>query len=644
MSEAGNDPAYWWPDGHPPTDGDGAAGESPPQDQTPAGAPTGNADPLDPDGFVPDGFDPDAYMPEPDGISAAPAEPPPPDDTSTGTADDEQREPLHIRVLRTLRSTLSALHGATPQAALQLLQRIESSERVLGALRDEERDRTLVVLEVLTHEASVLTTGLIDLGDLPVAAEYQPHIQSELARIAQEVGVSTPGDPHAAWSDLVEIVQRSVARNAAYNLVRSIEEREPVAELMERFRKLEPPTSKKAVSRERTIKTAREVSEAVRASRAGRQPLRFSSGLPTLDAGYTGVDEPKGFVSPGTFTVVMGPTGTGKTSFSYSITPALGMDLVNWGLKDAKQVFFHTEEETIDKLKGCRMDIGQKYHHLADNLVIDAVGTSRTRMLETLYDLVIDADEQARYTKRPITDFLPYVVQLDYIQSIQEGSEDMTTASAVTAEFLLRGVCAWNPEEMAKFGGVQFREYAGMAWPAGMEQHRVAVIGYAQLVKTDDETNTFKEGKRGIQLSDFAILDDKDDPMWDVREGDLRLFGKNQMRGSGIIAQNSHAIVILHRSVPHNNPAFTDADGNLHLTDTRARILFEKTRAGSRLPYAPMRFDVQANGFRAQYFDELAERAMAAGKLTDVDPSYTDVGDPVLPVRPVSDPLGECRY
>lgn len=552
---------------------------------------------------------------------------------------------LRERVSAVLRRVLSSLDGSDPVSAQQLIHRIQSSERVLKVLPEDRRHVVLAVLEVLAHEASVLSNGRLDLGNLPVLEEYEAEVSDEVALIAAEAGVSSPSDPHAEWQDLVESVQRAHTRWAALDLATGIEKKLPVFDLMDRFRRVEPPTAVKSVRRERGAKTAREVAEQVRVASAGRAPYRFSSGLPTLDIGYTGADEAKGFIAPGQFNVVMGPTGTGKSSFANSVVPAINLDLKHWGLENALQVVFHTEEESIDKLKGFRMDIGQKYHHLAENLIVDACGTSRRRLAETLYDLVIRADNLARSTKRPITEFLPYVVQLDYIQSIQEPEDkDPATASAITAEFLLRGVCAWNPEEMAKFSGVDFREYAGAAWPSGMEDHRVAVIAYAQLVKVDDSTLYYQPNRRGVQVSDFALLNEKDEPMWDVREGDLRLFGKNQMRGSGIIAQNAHAIVILHRSVPYNNPARKDEDGGLHLTDTRARILFDKSRSGSRMAYAPMRFDVQSTGFRAQYFDELAERAIAQGKLTDVHPSFTEPGDPILPNRPFRDPFLEARY
>ena len=236
-------------------------------------------------------------------------------------------------------------------------------------------------------------------------------------------------------------------------------------------------------------------------------------------------------------------------------------------------------------------------------------------------------------------------MQLDYIQSIIENGEDEVKASAVTAEFLLRGVCSWNPDEMAKFSGINFRDYSGIQWPLGMENHRVAVIGYAQLVKINDESLFYRSAKKNQNIEDFVILDENDKPYWDVKENDLRLFRKNQMRGSGVIANNAHVIIILHRSVPYNNPSVNGPDGKLTLTDTRARILFDKSRTGSRLAYAPLKFDIQSNGFRTQFFDELAERAVKNGLLKNYDQStHTEYGDPIMPIREEVDPLKQVRY
>ncbi|MFM7089078.1 MAG: hypothetical protein ACKOW9_06155 [Candidatus Paceibacterota bacterium] len=547
-------------------------------------------------------------------------------------------------VLNALRCTLASVNGASPQTASKIIERVQASTNVLSKLPSKTRKTYKGVFEVLIFECTVSESRGVDLTYLPVSKVYSKDVRDELSKIKEVKAEQVPTDPHAFWFSLVESIQRQRTRSAAMTLAEKIKVGAPLVELLPAFKAVEPPTTQKKSIRTGKVRSAFEFASELRAERAGKPNFRFSSGLPTLDLGYTGVDEPEGFITPGQFSVVMGPTGTGKSSFSYSVTPAFGLDLLNWGLSEAYQVFFHTEEESIDKLKGFRMDMGQKYHHLAKNLVIDAIGTSRTRMAETLYDLVISADEKSRKSRKPITEYLPYIVQLDYLQSIQESGEDEKEATAKTAEFLLRGVAAWNPEEMAKFSGVDFRSYAGMSWPIGMDNHRVAVLAYAQLVKVSDETLYYKPNKRGTQLSDFVLLDDKDNPKWDLKEGDLRLFGKNQMRGSGVVANNAHSIVILHRSVPYNNPSVKNKTGGISLSDTRARVLFEKSRTGSRISYAPMRFDVQSNGFRAQYFDEIAERAVAEGKLTNVHESYIEKGDPMLPNRPRRSKLASTRY
>jgi hypothetical protein len=553
-------------------------------------------------------------------------------------------------ILNTLRSTIASLNEVDPNSITQFVQRLGASDKVLKRLPKGFYSKYVGIFEILLHEASVSSDNPVSLFHLPVSVEYSAGVKSELGEIRDRVGMlSNNYDPHAEWADLVEIVQRHYTRAKAAELVTALDARSNLTDLMVKFKAIEPPTTKKSVSRAGGVKTAKELITDINAAKVGSQDMRFSSGLPTLDLGYTGQNEVNGFIAPGQFIVVMGPTGTGKSSFANSVTPSFAVDLQNWGLKDALQLVWHTEEESIDKLKGFRFGheadgTPQEFNYLSDNLVIDGIGTSRTRMAQTLYDLVIVADEKSRKFHRPITDFLPYICQLDYIQSVQESGEDEKTATSRTAEFLLRGVCAWNPEEMAKFSGVDFSTYASMAWPKGMEQHRVAVVAYAQLVKIDDESLLFKKNKRNVQLSDFALLDDKDEPYWDVHEGDLRLFGKNQMRGSGIIAQNAHAIVILHRSVPYNNPSKPNGRGGKSLTDTRARILFDKSRTGSQLAYAPMRFDVQSNGYRAQYFDELAERAILAGKLKNIDKCYTKPGDPILPVRPKLNSLEAFKY
>lgn len=582
---------------------------------------------------------------------------------------DIEREPTLAEVVRrTILNVLATCDGRTASEVLALTSRIRASKRVLGTLSEDQREVVGAVTELFTVEAQSLASGSrFSLSDLPGLTNYDPRVQSLVERV--RTSTVEINDAHATWQALVETVQRDVSKRRATELVSVIDAKAPVEDLMEVFRTLEPPTAQQSVSRQHPTHTADSYLAAHAARTAGREEMRFSCGLPTLDVAFTPKGSPLGLFRPSETVCIVGPTGTGKSSFSYSITPALIRDMQNWGLKDALHVFFHTEEETVDKLKAFGIYPGMSNHDLASNLVIEAIGTSRTRMVEVIYDTVIAADERSRTTGRPITDFLPYQVQVDYPGAVCEHGEDETGATATTSHFLMRGVAAWNPDEMAKFGGIDFREYAGMAWPSGMEAHRVAVIYYAQLVKQSDDGLFYRPGpcickaaqesrcapgkprvcppaNRKMALSEFVELDAvTEEPLWDVREGDLRLFNKNQIRGSGVATNNAHAVLILHRSAPYGNPVLSRADGSSYLADTRARILFDKPRTGTSLQYAPMKFDSQKSGFRAQYYDPVAERAISEGELTEYDRRwYSTSGDPILPIRPVRSPLATTRY
>ena len=97
---------------------------------------------------------------------------------------------------------------------------------------------------------------------------------------------------------------------------------------------------------------------------------------------------------------------------------------------------------------------------------------------------------------------------------------------------------------------------------------------------------------------------------------------KNDIRGHAAMANNSALILLLHRSRPWNNPAGPiGPDGRQHLTDTRARILLDKVRHGANLQFAPLAFDLQPEGKKAQYFDPAAEKLVEAGRFTP-DPDF----------------------
>jgi hypothetical protein len=286
---------------------------------------------------------------------------------------------------------------------------------------------------------------------------------------------------------------------------------------------------------------------------------------------------------------------------------------------------------------------GQRYHHLAETVAVAEVGSSREAFVMGLYDLVIDANERARATGRQITEFLPHIVVLDYIQSLSaEGENNVVDSTFKTAELILRGVQAWDPEEMRKFSGVDFASYAGMNWPKGMEHHRVATICFAQLVKAAGATGPYRPGAKGVQLSDYVVLDSNGEPMWEPKEGDQPVMGKSAIFGSSTILNNATFIVFLHRSNIHAGRS-VGMDGRTHLDDTRARLVIDKMRNGAMSPVVPMSFDSQVDGPRGQYFDPLAEHAMSQGRFSP-DAAWRQTGDPILPARPAVRALAGWRY
>lgn len=549
------------------------------------------------------------------------------------------------KIIDTMRDVLAAQQGRTMPELTAMVRELIATTLVLDELEEDVQETFAGVFEVLLDAAANTEGGVADLAWLPASVNYDVAVRAEIAEIASRVGiVDTDKHPSSVWYALKETVQRRHARRRLMGVVSAIDERSTVDTIMDRFRSIEPPTTKRALTRTHAARTARQVISEKKAATAGRPKMRFSSGYRSLDIAFTGDGDPLGFIAPGEGSLIAGPTGTGKSSFSYGIIPALTQDLANWGYPEGKLIFLHTEEESEDKVRACGLDEGQAFHHLADNVVVSAIGTSREAIVECIYDVVIEANRRSKETNLPIDQFLPHILVLDYIQSIKSQNEDDTAASARTSELLTRGVQAWNPEEMSKFSGVDFQSYAGMAWPNGMKHHRVAGLYFAQLVKQNEATLFYRAGSRDCQLSEFVLEGDDGEPLWPVCEGDLRLFGKGQIRGSGIVAQNASTILILHRSRPVNNNASLGPDGLMHLGDTRARLILDKTRTGSSMKYVPMTFDLQRNGGgRAQYFDTRAEIAMTSGVFIP-DACYRQSGDPILPPRVIASPLAGFRY
>lgn len=561
-------------------------------------------------------------------------------------------------VLGTLRRTLAACHGRVADELSEVVRQISAATPVLDRLGDEKRAVFSSLLEMLLDTATNTKGASIDLTNVPLKSVYDYPVRAELDCIAQLAlsGTLDVQDPSLEFFALREAVQRDRARRQALKYARAIESQASVEDLVKTFQKVEPPTTRKAATRSRAAKTVAQLhSEHALANAGVTQKMRLSSGYRTLDIAFSKSDEALGFIAPGEGVVVAGPTGTGKSSWTYGVVPSLTQDLANWGKPFGKVLFFHTEEESVDKARSMFVLPDQKLGHLSENMIVVNVGTSRKFMAMAIYDTVLDASIRSKETGLPITEFLPYVLVLDYIQSISEQGESEVVATATTAEFLLRGVQAWNPEEMQKFSGISYREYTGSPWPEGMEHHRVAGIYMAQLVKQDDKSLLFRPGSRDCQYSDFALEDSSENPAWrdpngsgwswEVKENDLRLFKQNAIRGSGIILQNATAIIVLHRSQAYNNPKLPGVgdDGRPHLTDTRARLLLDKTRTGSALKFVPMTFDLDPEGFRARYIDSAGEEAMRRG-LFQPTSDFIESGDPILPPRPSASPLAKVRY
>lgn len=562
-----------------------------------------------------------------------------------------------VDVVDTLRRVLAAQQGRPMGDLRDQVNQINAAEQVLNQLDERARAAYRGVLEILLDVAVNCEGGTVDLHYLPHLDVYDESVQQEVAAIRTFAGNDgLTAHPAIAWFALRESVQRAEAERSTLDYLESLRNGEIVEDAVAKFKAIEPPTTKKADVRARAAKTATQIIDEARAASAGKPKMRLSSGYRTLDVALTRSGEPLGFIAPGEGFVVAGPTGTGKSSWTYGVVPAMCQDLVNYGFPEAKIIFAHTEEESIDKVEAMDMNKGGAFQRLSDNLVVANVGTSRQLLAMTIYDCVVWARQMSLETGRPIAHFLPYALILDYIQSLSEQGETETVATLTTAEFLLRGVQMWNPDEMEKFSGVSYREYTGSPWPEGMEHHRVAGIYMAQLVKQDDSSLLYKAGDKKSQLSDFALEDPSDDPVWtgpdkngyawDVRENDLRLFKQNAIRGHGAILQNATSILILHRSRAYNNPQQKEKgpDGRFHLEDVRARFLLDKTRNGASLMFVPMSFDLDYKGFKARYIDVAAEKALAQGLFKVDAESFTRSGDPLLPVRVAPSPFSTYRY
>lgn len=563
-----------------------------------------------------------------------------------------------------LRRVLASADNKPAKELQALLGQIKASSLVLDELPASVKETYCGVIEALEFEVANLTpTALVSLRDIPVLALHTDEVTQEIEAMAALASANTAAlHPAATFQALAEQVQAAHARRKYLDAVATIDANATAAAKMQAHKATIPPTTQVAQIRVTGLRTVASLLAEHEAQSSAKSTIYHSSGFASLDLALTADGEPLHYIAPNEQMVIAGPTGTGKSSMQYGLTRAAALDEINWGLPDAPVLLAHTEEEWRDKARAMGILPGQRFHHLKDKIVIESIGSSRERLTEAVYDMVVNAIQRSQGEGRPITDFLPRIGFLDYIQAVSgAGESNQNVSHDLTAELILRGFQAFNPDEMAKFSGVDFRSYTGMAWPEGIEDHRMGWVVFAQLRKPADEAAMyFAPGSAKTPLSNFAYEDPSDAPSWtdpngggwswEVRERDLKIFGQNDLYGSSKILNNATNIVLLHRSRPRNNPAMRTPgpDDRIHLEDTRARLILDKTRNGSKMKFVPMAFDIQpadalGAGFRAQYYDLLAEKAIETGQF-EPDEAFRQSGDPILPRRPKASPFAGVRY
>lgn len=547
-------------------------------------------------------------------------------------------------VLEAIRNVLAALHNAPVDDIMSTVGALQQESEMLDRLDDERRLTIRGVLEALMVECSdVDGAGKVDFTYVPWAGNHRSEVRKEfeLLKARAESGVELP-NPRSHLAATVAAIRDGVELEAAEAYKAAILGKLPGDEREKAFKSLRGPLTQRSESQEnsytRSLREWVDDHEAIEASGQGHRPL--SSGLPTLDATTNG----DGFILPGEYWIIGAGTGHGKSAFTRPLVTALAEDLVNgYGRNHQKVIVGITEEEPYTVAQAMKAGPGQPYHHLADNIIITRVNSSRARLVEAVFDCVADGIRRSNETGLPVTEFLPAVCILDYIQACGEEGEDGNTGAVDRTGDMMKGICEWDLRTMEQTSGVSFSAYTGLEWPSGISHHRVGVVVLSQLRQEPNDAY-YKPGKG--DLSRYVMLHPDGRPMWEVREGDYYLPDRADLRGSAKFLQHGTGILVLHRSNPLaplvKDP--TDPTGKrMRMSDPRARILVRKARNAARLPYVMLRFDSNPEGFRGQFYDDRGHQAVEQGRRK-IAPSYRRQGDPMLPLRERTVVTTDVRY
>jgi hypothetical protein len=551
-----------------------------------------------------------------------------------------------VRVDDVIGGLIATLHGADSTLVQTTMGRILAAKAVWEHMNPEQYKLWQGVLEVLDFEVKSLEgPAPVDFKYLPAIDSRRPQVKKKLDELRQRsIDGDLPRNPASEFDQLIEDIAGDAFIALSEELAGLIVNGGNAAEKMKIFRKIPAPTFQRSERNKNWSKTAREWDEDSR-SNAGSNAtdMILSFGMPTLEIAVSVAGEAQGVMIPGEFWVFGAGTGHGKSSFGRRAAPATAWDLVNgWKVRNGKVIYLHTEEESIDVAKAMMLCRGQSFHDLSDHMIIAKIGQSRSRIVEVFYDTIADAIAYSLRTGSPLRESMPYVMFVDYVQGIHEPGENADTDGVKnTADLLMRGIAACDPEMIAQISGIDFRTYTGLDWPDGLETHRIAVGAFAQLRKeANDHTVYYREGKSSI--ADFAVIDENGRPCWQPQENDYCIPKRSDIRGSGVLLQHATGLIFLHRRQPEASQIKDESGKVIALSSEVGEFIVPKARKGIGAPYIPMRFGPNPEGFRAQWYDDLAEKN-AIGRIEFAD-CYERPGDPLIPVRARRSPFSGTRY